>query len=234
MLSIVVPTTRDISILRTSLDLQTSKRFEVLVQREEGLVAARNAGWRRAKGDIVAFIDDDVFLNTNWVEEIQRYFSNSEVVAVIGGVITQKGNRDNDWSNPILVKFFDRIGGIQACNMAFRRSVLEQVGGFDEVYSKGVGEWSEPDLVYKVKKIGLVLHNNKAMLLHTPSKQGIYQQRGEHSYWRMRNFKVFCKRWLKWDFNLLQVFVIFNIYWIYKFFKTGNIGWLGGIYASIW
>ena len=33
--------------------------------------------------------------------------------------------------------------------------------------------------------------------------------------------------------NLIQVLIIFNIYWVYKFLKTGNKGWLGGL-SALW
>jgi glycosyltransferase involved in cell wall biosynthesis len=227
MLSVVIPTTRDITKLEKSLS-----GVEVLVQREDGLVNARNLGWRKAHGDIIAFIDDDIELDKNWVEEICKAFSCPDVGGVMGGVITEKSkNRDNDWSNPILKIFYNRIGAVSACNMAFRRSVLEQVGGFDEAYSKGLGEWSEPDLVYRVKQKALVITHEDALVWHYPSDRGIYQKRAEHSYWRMHNFHLFRRRWLKWDFNLFLVMLIFYAYWFYKFLKTRNKQWLGGLLA---
>lgn len=237
MLSIVIPTTRDISKLLDSLSTQTCKDFEVLVQYEDGLVNARNSGWRRAKGDYVSFIDDDVVLDKNWVKEVLHSFKLPGIEcigAVIGKVITEKGNRDNDWSNPILKKFFGMLN-VEACNMSFQKQSLEILGGFDEVYSKGVGEWSEPDIIYKIKKntweLGLVTYNQFAELYHYPSPVGIYSKRSSHSYHRMRNFHTFRKRWLKWNFNLILVIGIFYTYWIYKFLKTRDYHWLGGLLA---
>lgn len=226
MLSIVIATTRDITELKKSLE-----DYEVLVQKEKGLVNARNAGWRRATGDIIAFIDDDVVLDNDWSFEMSMAFANLRVSGVMGGVVTKSGNRDNDWSHPILKKFFNRIGSVQACNMAFRKSALEAVGGFDMSFNNGVGEWSEPDLVNRIKEKFSVIDYPEALLYHYPSQQGIYKERAKHSYWRMRNFMTFRKRWLKWDWNLIQIVVIFYIYWFYKFLRTGNINWLGGLCA---
>lgn len=235
-LTIVVPTTRKTEELMKSICNQQyldTDSLQVSFVKEPGLVNARNYGWRNAKNtDIVAFIDDDVILSPYWAEEIKRYFEYPLVGCVMGEVITETGNRDNNWSHPILKKFFKKIGSVQACNMAFRKSVLEEMGGFDAIYSKGVGEWSEPDLVNKVKKAGYkVAYNHNALLWHYPSPQGIYQERAKHSYWRMRNFLTFRKRWLKWDLNVVQVVIIFYCYWIYKFLRTGDINWLGGLCA---
>jgi hypothetical protein len=108
---------------------------------------------------------------------------------------------------------------------------LEAVGGFDMSFNNGVGEWSEPDLVNRIKEKFSVIDYPEALLYHYPSQQGIYKERAKHSYWRMRNFMTFRKRWLKWDWNLIQIVVIFYIYWFYKFLRTGNINWLGGLCA---
>lgn len=234
-LSIVVPTTRGTPLFQKWGDEQSYQDFEVLVQREEGLVNARNSGWRRAKNEIVSFIDDDVVLDKNWTKEISISFDAPRVGCVMGATIIPaefQKNRDNVWSLGVMQTFFKRIGSIQACNMSFRKEVLKELDGFDEIY-KGIGEWSEPDLVFRVKKLGYnVIHNNKAIIYHCPSQAGIYQQRGKDSYNRMRNFCIMRKKWLTWDFNLFIVVIIFNVYWIYKFFRTRKIAWLGGLLGN--
>ena len=232
-LSIIVPTTRDIDKLYQSLKIQTFNDFEVLVQREKGLVNARNSGWQKAQGEIIAFIDDDVILDKDWAKEVVNSFSGG-AGCVMGGVITEKGSRDNDWSNPILKKLLKRIWNTQACNMAFSKNALIESGGFDTAYDLGVGEWSEPDLVFKVASLGFkVITNEKALLTHCPGKTGIYKKRGNYSYHRMKNFMLFSKRWLKMDLNLFAVIVIFNIYWLWKFLSTGNKNWLGGLWGTV-
>lgn len=230
MLSVVIPTTRDNYELEKSL-----KGYEVLIQREKGLVNARNVGWHKSKYDIVAFIDDDVILSPGWAIEIEKSFIDPNVGCVMGGVeLVGKDNRDNTWTIPFMRTFFKRLGNIQACNMVFRKEALIKSGGFDPIYDSGVGEWSEPDLVYRVASLGYkVVHNEEAKLIHLPSKQGIYKTRSKYSYWRMRNFLTFRKRWLSWDFNLLLVVLVFNLYWVYKSIRTLDYHWLGGLRASL-
>ena len=86
---------------------------------------------------------------------------------------------------------------LEACNMAFRRSIFERLGGFDEEY-KGVGDWSEPDLAYRVREMGGTLwFNANARLYHLPSRQGAFKKRKKDAPNRMANYNRFSKKWIK-------------------------------------
>ncbi len=51
------------------------------------LPLARNEGIKNAKGDIVAFVDDDAIPDKNWLHEINSFFQNNINAIVIGGKI---------------------------------------------------------------------------------------------------------------------------------------------------
>ena len=86
---------------------------------------------------------------------------------------------------------------LEACNMAFRREVFEEMGGFDEAY-KGVGDWSEPDLAFRIRKAGYKLwFSRDARLEHRPSKSGAFKKRLHDSRNRMANYELFASRWVK-------------------------------------
>ena len=125
---------------------------------------------------------------------------------------------------------------MEACNMSFRRDILQKVGGFSSEY-KGVGDWSEPDLAFKVRKLGYKLFfNPKAGLEHNLSQEGVFTKRGQDSYQRARNFLHFYFKWIKPNtpakFLLFGANLLFlNLYWCYKFIQTGKAEWLGGILA---
>ena len=81
----------------TSLTKQTFKDFEVILITEKGdLSALRDSGLRCARGDIVSFIDDDVYCPPTWLEGVVKGFREG-VVGVTGPtIITQEyqANRD--------------------------------------------------------------------------------------------------------------------------------------------
>ncbi len=86
---------------------------------------------------------------------------------------------------------------LEACNMAYERNTFNILGGFDEGY-KGVGDWSEPDLAYRVRKMGKNLwFNPKAKLYHYPSQSGAFKKRKADAKNRLENYEKFSKRWLK-------------------------------------
>lgn len=85
---------------------------------------------------------------------------------------------------------------LEACNMSFKREAFQQVGGFDESY-KGIGDWSEPDLCFRLRQRGKRLwFTRNALLYHRPSKTGAYKKRLKRCS-RMENYLLFSSRWVK-------------------------------------
>jgi GT2 family glycosyltransferase len=91
-----------------------------------GLVRAYNRGWKEAKSEVTAIIDDDVMPTSTWLEEIVKTYDVADDVGAVGGpqlVIRNKQTEDfctiEDASTPIpltrgglkglLVKFFNAI-----------------------------------------------------------------------------------------------------------------------------
>lgn len=125
----------------------------------------------------------------------------------------------------------------EACNMAVKRNLLEKIGGFDRIF-RGVGDYNEPDVSFKIKKLGYkIIFNPKARVEHLPSKSGVYSARAI-SYWRILNFINFYFRHIRP--NSLNKFVRFssyllflNIYFIYKAIVTRQINQLGCLPGTI-
>ncbi|MCG8431019.1 MAG: glycosyltransferase [Candidatus Omnitrophica bacterium] len=122
---------------------------------------------------------------------------------------------------------------LEACHMCFRRQAVERAGGFDDFYGI-VGDWSEPDLSFKIRRSGgRLVFNPRAVTWHRISRSGAYGAR-TNSFERSNNFVHFYRRWIKPDslekcarFGANLVFI--NLYWFYKFLRSGNSDWLRGI-----
>lgn len=125
---------------------------------------------------------------------------------------------------------------LEACHMCFRRTLFEKLGGFDYSYT-GTGEWNEPDFSFRVRKLGYkLLFNPKAVTWHYISQGGVFKAR-TYAYERSRNFIYFYLKNVKVDtlnklfrFSINLVFI--NVYWLYKFFQSGNKDWLYGIWGT--
>jgi SAM-dependent methyltransferase/GT2 family glycosyltransferase len=130
-----------------------------------GLSAARNAAVREARGDLLAFVDDDVVVHPRWLAPLRRALAEPDVMAVCGLVLPA------ELDTPAQVAFETIQGGFaQGCerarygreflratvgfgmpvwkigagaNMAIRRSAFELVGDFDERLGAGAAGCSE-------------------------------------------------------------------------------------------
>lgn len=98
---------------------------------------------------------------------------------------------------------------LEACNSAYRKSVFNQFAGFDVNY-KGVGDWSEPDLSFRIRRAGYKLwFSRNARLEHRPSKSGAFKKRTADSPNRLANYELFSSRWITpcWQHSLYKWFI---------------------------
>jgi GT2 family glycosyltransferase len=106
-----------------------------------GPAAARNRGWRAARGGIIAFTDDDTIPDPHWLASGVSSFAGG-VAGVSGRVIVPLPERPTD--NEINTTGLDTSHFVTA-NCFYRRSVLETVGGFDEGFAIA---WREDSDLY--------------------------------------------------------------------------------------
>ena len=119
--------------------------FPVTVVHEPvaGLGRARNAGWSAATGEFIAFTDDDCYVEPDHPDRVRDLFLQPEV-GFGGGRITLHDPADYPITIQLLAdrvvvppRAIVRAGLIKGANMAFRRTVLGQIGGFDPSFGAG-------------------------------------------------------------------------------------------------
>jgi GT2 family glycosyltransferase len=155
-----------------------------------GLSVARNTGVRASRGELVAFTDDDVELHPHWASEIVAAFAASGAQAVTGVVFPaslatqaqsafefEMGGFTTDCT-PLIFdrRFFEatRARGAQVwrvgagASMAFRRTVFDEVGLFDERLGAGASGCSEDsELWYRLLAAGgACLYEPRAVVFH--------------------------------------------------------------------
>jgi len=106
------------------------------------VAAARNIGLAQARGDVVAFLDDDAIPEPDWLERLLQPYARPEIAAVGGAV-----HGAVDASTVVCDRFGaarasdpasdDAFLSLAAANFSVRREALLAVGGFDEAYDSG-------------------------------------------------------------------------------------------------
>jgi glycosyltransferase involved in cell wall biosynthesis len=129
---------------------------------DKGLSGARNSGWAKAQGEIVAFLDDDAIAEPEWLENLVACYVDPAIVGVGGNLVPLWKTRHPSWfpeefnwvigcSYRGLPTENARIRNLIGANMSIRRNILAAVGGFRESFgcdkdanantSRGIGKW---------------------------------------------------------------------------------------------
>ena len=130
-----------------------------------GPAAARNLGWRAASAEWIAFLDDDVVPSPDWFERLAADLAGLDAgVAASQGQVEvplSSGRRPTDWERN--VRGLERARWATA-DMAYRRSVLATLGGFDERFTHAFRE--DADLALRVVAAGHRIVQGKRRVSH--------------------------------------------------------------------
>ncbi len=132
--------TADICIKEVKLKEHKLPRITYLLIEHSGLSVARNTGVFMSKGDIIAYIDGDAVANEHWLYEIAKAFNNDDNIGAVGGKI--KILNKESWFATFIhwIHYYmeDKNGkeiiSLIGTNMAFRKEVFQERGGFFEYF----------------------------------------------------------------------------------------------------
>lgn len=217
-------------LLRSLLPLQQSEpfQFEILVvdnapsddrtkdlvtalptvryirEPKAGLNFARNRALQDAAGELIAFLDDDVIVDHQWLTGLKEaWFENPDAGAFTGLVLPY----ELETAAQIL---FEQRGGFRrgfekirygqtlphnpsypcgagifgaGCNMAFQRHLLLELGGFDEALDTGkpLPGGGDLDIFYRIIRAGYPLIYEPQYLIYHQHRRELSQL--QHQYW---------------------------------------------------
>ena len=126
-------------------DWAAMSRFpvQVLTESKPGLAAARNTAVGNARGDVIAFTDDDCTLAADYFVKLVQHYEQDNQLIVRGGRVELGDHRDLDFTTkriPEVLRLCDIAevaGFVMGCNMVIPRQVISQVGKFDERFGAG-------------------------------------------------------------------------------------------------
>ncbi|HEX4012580.1 MAG TPA: glycosyltransferase family A protein [Candidatus Cybelea sp.] len=138
-------------------------RFIVVSQSNRGLAAARNAGIARAAGERIIFIDDDVVVLPNFVEEHLRSNAAHPAAVVRGGAIEV---RDLDVLPPPVWGITNYSGNFfWTTNVSVPLATIRAIGGFNESFAEY--GWEDIDVGMRLRGAGIkAVFNPRALVYH--------------------------------------------------------------------
>jgi GT2 family glycosyltransferase len=145
-----------------------------------------NAGTRRASGDLILFLNDDMLARSSgWVNEIQMQFSSPDVGGVGGLLLTSEGlvqcaghgnsprphiyGAGKDPNDPLFqsqLMTTREAGGLSGACFAVRRNEYLEIGGMCEDLPSS---YNDVDLGFKLKTLG-------KKLMYVPSIQFLHYE----------------------------------------------------------
>lgn len=128
-------------------------RFRYVVEKEQGLSAARNKGIKEAKGDVIVYVDDDALVDSHYLRDYAEWFAaHPETMACGGPIEPLYETSEPEWMSPytkaLLTAWMDYGDKVREYpkgrypgggNAAYRKQVFEQVGLFNTALGRKGG-----------------------------------------------------------------------------------------------
>lgn len=232
-------------IIKEYSDQDSSIRL--IRQEKNGIGAARDRGLNEAKYDIIAYTDADAKVEKSWLSQLVPPLKDPDVGATTGRTIYETNETCTSWLRKVNIdlrnryrKNSTRLAAGPSC--AFRREVLEEVGGFDHNWPFAEDSLASSEIISRGYEIRYV---SDAKVHHVP--EGDWRTYLRKSYQHAKTYAELIVRHpenasrndfipLHWKIQPpIFVVILLTIPFVGLFWPVGLFIWLGmfGLGASL-
>ena len=168
---------------------------------QPGSYRARNLGWRSTTSEIVAFTDVDCLPDPTWLRELTQPFVDPSVMAVGGAIVqAEVTSASQRWivERRFLDQAFNASGAFMpffaTANVAYRRSTLVALNGFDDIFLSG----GDNDISWRLQALtdGLLVYRAEASVRHQVGP-GLAEVTSRCRRYAVGDY-LLEKRWSRW------------------------------------
>lgn len=144
-------------------------RIELINTVNKNLATSRNLGLAHCTGDIVAMTDDDAEVFPDWITQIKKVLDRHPEAGAVGGAVLGADSDKHPLSriadatvfpSPSVPSYVRTLPGV---NIAYRKTVLAQVGFQDETLFRG----EDVDFNWRIKLLGYeIYYSPEIRVLH--------------------------------------------------------------------
>jgi GT2 family glycosyltransferase len=208
--------------------------FRLISTENRGLSAARNIGMEAATGEIIAYTDSDCCPDPHWLTYLARTFLATDYVGVGGPNLAPPGDGHiaecvaNAPGGPVHVLLSDQEAEhIPGCNMAFRKSCLHTIAGFDPQF-RTAGD--DVDVCWRLQDQGWKLGFSPAAVVWHHRRNSV------RAYWKQQ--KGYGKAEALLESKRPDKYnAAGHLTWAGRVYASGHpriLGWANRIYHGIW
>ena len=190
--------------------------FRYLLESKPGKSRALNAGIREARGEIIAFTDDDCIPSPSWVASILKEFESDSELSVLGGRVELYDERDLPQAIVLsncrtLVTNAREVcapPAIIGANMAFRKTVLKVTRGFDPLLGPGsiCKALEDLDLVYRsLKRKFKIVYSPEVIVFHNHGRKTELDENKTSFAYALGRGAFYVKYILRLDFQIARI-----------------------------
>jgi GT2 family glycosyltransferase len=161
------------------------RSVRVITDSQAGATRARNRGLEHARSELVAFIDDDVFVEPGWLDAVRARFVDPAVVGVAGRIALTMEHERPEWLTTDLETWYAALDlGDEdhelapgqhgwTANFTVRRETALAVGGFNEQFGPGNRTWYNDDIDFsgRMRSAGTIWYAADARVLHRVGRE---------------------------------------------------------------